>query len=431
MKKFFLIFSGIIIVFFIMVISYYVIMASNSVRVVDNYLEFQKVVDSQIDSYGYSLDDPLVIIDPYDMNLLSAMIVFQTDDYVSPSVIVKGQNNDDIVYTYPKSRIHHLPVYCLYADYDNKVIIKVNNVVKEINIKTDSIDFDNSILDSFSDDNLRIITSIDNHLVIYDRFKNIRGYFKEKFSGNPVYLDNGHYIVSSYQLNNNGSYMGIVEVDLLGKVYNQLIVPGGYYGLSFYDENTNYLYALSDKLLVIDMQTWEIIKDYNIDKLDYQYIKYDYSLNKIYLGTDEKTVVIDFDGTSEVTNDINYLKNINYLVLDRNITLDEYRLLNYKVYGTLDQTASSKNIALLSYKKMDSYYDKFGIDLYKESDRLVISSKESIGNGYIILDKFLDKHTYSLNEYQTVINSTSLSGKYSIYIKIDNEIYKTDYYVVF
>ena len=90
MKKFFLIFSGIIIVFFIMVISYYVIMASNSVEVVDNYLEFQKVVDSQIDSYGYSLDNPLVIIDPYDMNLLSAMIVFQTDDYVSPSVIVKG-----------------------------------------------------------------------------------------------------------------------------------------------------------------------------------------------------------------------------------------------------------------------------------------------------------------------------------------------------
>ena len=324
-----------------------------------------------------------------------------------------------------------MPVYCLYADYDNKVVIRVNDVVKEIIIKTDSIDFDNSILDSFSDDNLRITTSIDNRLVIYDRFKNIRGYFKVKFSGNPVCLKNGHYIVSSYQLNNNGSYMGIVEVDLLGKVYNQFIVPSGYYGLSFYDENTNYLYVLSDKLLVIDMQTWEIIKDYDIDKLDYQYIKYDYSLNKIYLGTDEKTVVVDLNGTSEITDDINYLENTNYLVLDRNITLDDYRLLNYKVYGTLDKTVDSKNIALLSYRKLDSYYNKFGIELYKESDRLIIKSKESIENGYIILDKFLDKHTYSLNEYQTVINSTSLSGKYSIYIKIDNIIYKTDYYVIF
>ena len=127
MKKYFFIFCGVFFALLILIVSYLTITASNSVNIVDNYLDFQKSVDSEIDSYGYTIDNPLVIVDPYDVNMLSAMIVFQTDDYVSPTVIVKGQNNDDFVYTYSKSKIHHWPMNCVYSDYDNEVIIKVGN----------------------------------------------------------------------------------------------------------------------------------------------------------------------------------------------------------------------------------------------------------------------------------------------------------------
>lgn len=428
MKKYFFIFGGVFFALLILFVSYLTITASNSVNIVDNYLEFQKSVDSEIDSYGYTIDNPLVIVDPYDVNTLSAMIVFQTDDYVSPTVIVKGQNNDDIIYTYSKSKIHHLPIYCLYSDYDNDVIIKVGNTSKVINIKTDTVDIDNTKLLNLDNDNM-VITNVDNHLVIVDRYKNIRGYFTKEFSGNPIYLKDGHFILSTYQTNNDGSYMGIVEVDLLGKVYNQFIVSNGYYRLSTYNECKNMLYVLSDELLVIDVQSWSIIKEYDIDNLNYKYLEYNKELDKIILGTDNEVISMDIDGNRDIMD--SYEFSNKYLIFDKNITKYDYLLFNYKLYGLLDKSKETKSISLLSYKKPDKYYNDFGLKFYFESNRLVVSSSKNIDNGYIILDKIFDKHSYEISGDYTVINGTSLSGKYSIYVKIGNKVYKTNYYVIF
>ena len=91
----------------------------------------------------------------------------------------------------------------------------------------------------------------------------------------------------------------------------------------------------------------------------------------------------------------------------------------------------SKSISLLSYKKPDKYYNDFGLKFYFESNRLVISSSKSIDNGYIILDKIFGKRSFEINGNYTVINGTSFSGKYSIYVKIGNKVYKTNYYVIF
>ena len=50
MKKYFFIFGGVFFALLILIVSYLTITASNSVNIVDNYLEFQKGVDSEIDS---------------------------------------------------------------------------------------------------------------------------------------------------------------------------------------------------------------------------------------------------------------------------------------------------------------------------------------------------------------------------------------------
>lgn len=429
MKKYFFIFGGVFFALLILIVSYLTITASNSVNVISNYLDYQKRVDNEIDSYGYTIDNPLVIVNPYDVNPLSAMVVFQTTDYVSPTVIVKGNNDDDIVYTYSNAKVHHLPIYCLYNNYDNEVIVRVGNTSKVINIKTNLVDIDDTKLFDIDNVNDTIITNIDNHLVIVDKYKKIRGYFTKEFSGKPIYLKNGHFIVSTYQTNNDGNYMGIVEIDLLGKVHNQFIVPNGYYGLSAYNDSKNILYVLSNKLLAIDVQSWSIIKEYDIDNFNYKYLGYDNELNKIILGTDNETIVIDNDGNRDTDN--NYEFSYEYLIFDKNITNYDYLLFNYKSYGLLDESIKSKSISLLSYKKTDNSYDDFGLRFYFESNRLVISSDKSIDNGYVVLDKIFDKHSYEINGTYTVINGTSLSGKYSIYVRIGNKVYKTNYYVIF
>ena len=44
---------------------------------------------------------------------------------------------------------------------------------------------------------------------------------------------------------------------------------------------------------------------------------------------------------------------------------------------------------------------------------------------------YIDKRIYDINSKYTTINKKGLAGKYSIYIKINNTIYKTNNYIKF
>ena len=70
------------------------------------------------------------------------------------------------------------------------------------------------------------------------------------------------------------------------------------------------------------------------------------------------------------------------------------------------------------------------IEILKTTNNIQIKgifTKED--DAYIILDKFLDKRVYDVKEETTIINNKGLSGKYSIYIKVNNTIYETDTYI--
>ena len=161
----------------------------------------------------------------------------------------------------------------------------------------------------------------------------------------------------------------------------------------------------------------------------YKYLEYNKELDKVILGTDNEVIVMDTDGNRNTMD--SYEFSNEDLIFDKNITKYDYLLFNYKSYGLLDIPKEAKSISLLSYKKPDKYYNDFGLKFYFESNRLVISSSKSIDNGYIILDKIFDKRSFEINGNYTVINGTSFSGKYSIYVKIGNKVYKTNYYVIF
>ena len=115
--------------------------------------------------------------------------------------------------------------------------------------------------------------------------------------------------------------------------------------------------------------------------------------------------------------------------------------LNYKIieghyFKTKTRTKTvQKNIILINYKNIDENYKEYNIKLTQENDRLKVSgnfnSKDEV---YIVLNKFLDKKIYELTNKETgikYINNVGLSGKYSIYIKINNNLYKTNKYIIF
>ena len=43
----------------------------------------------------------------------------------------------------------------------------------------------------------------------------------------------------------------------------------------------------------------------------------------------------------------------------------------------------------------------------------------------------MDKRIYDINNNYTIINKVGLTGKYNIYLKINNQIYKTNEYITF
>ena len=99
---------------------------------------------------------------------------------------------------------------------------------------------------------------------------------------------------------------------------------------------------------------------------------------------------------------------------------------------TKETKQSNKNIFLVGYKEPDKIYNRYNIKINKTIDNLqIIGDFNEDDEVYLILDKFLDKRIYDINSKYTTINKKGLAGKYSIYIKINNTIYKTNNYIKF
>ena len=102
-------------------------------------VQYQKEEEYFTDT-NYSIDDPKVILNPYGNSPLTAIVIFKTKDLTTATVTVKGKNgSDDLTHTFTPTKIHILPIYGLFAGYDNKVVIEVSGKIKEITIKTDGL----------------------------------------------------------------------------------------------------------------------------------------------------------------------------------------------------------------------------------------------------------------------------------------------------
>ena len=268
-----------------------------------------------------------------------------------------------------------------------------------------------------------------NYTYAIDSNNEIRWYLTKKYNKKISRLKNGHLLLSSDTKIANNYSTGLVEIDLLGKVYNEYDLGTNYYGS--YAETPTSILALSNNLLEIDKQNGMIIREIKLDST-YNTLSYDSKNNKIILKNSTKVLQIDYK-TEEQKQQINYK-----LESENEILLPLYNFESYniskgtKFINTKETTPSKKNILLLNYQKVDSDYKKHNIKITKENSRLIIEGTfQENEESYIILDKFLGKKVYDLQNGYNYINNTGLSGDYSIYIKINDKIYQTNNYVTF
>ena len=283
MRKFLIKYIILIVVTFIASIFIYnYVEASTSVDMEKDLLIIQKEKENNyLANTNYSIDEPNVILNPYGNSPLTALVVFQTKDLTTVTVTIKGKNNNDLVHTFTPSKVHILPIYGLYAGYDNKVIVEASGKTKELIIKTDDLPSDFTKVtgissDEFDTDEFYFTTSEDKgYTAAYDVYGNVRWYIVGDYKWDIQRLNNGHILMSSDKTINNNYSAGLMEMDLLGKVYFEYAVPGGYHHNVYELNNGNLLLAsnnlesetLEDYIVEIDRNTGNVIRAIDLNKI--------------------------------------------------------------------------------------------------------------------------------------------------------------------
>ena len=338
--------------------------------------------------------------------------MFETNDYSNVSISVKSKDgNSDINYEFPKDKHHLIPIYGLYADYNNTVVISSEGVDKVINIKTDKLPDDFVYVDSMESGNFRFYNG--NYPYAIDSNDEVRWYLNGNYYGDILVLDNSNIVIGSDKYTEDGNTISFYEMNFLGKIYHEYLLPNGYYGVNaLYNDN---ILILSDKLMLIDLQTGELIEEY-IKNDDYNYICT--IEDDIIVGKDDLYYRVT-DGELEEYSYKNIINEANFYNNTGN-----YKLMPSNRFGSLKETPiSDKRISLIKYSKGELK----NIKIEKDNNRIKIIN-DSDNKIYIILDKFLDKRVYEVG-YIKYINTFGLKGKYTVYFKLDDDVYKTDYYI--
>ena len=261
---------------------YYKVDKFKPVENVEHILDTQYQLEKDfMKDTAYSYEEPKIIVNPYGISPLTALIIFETKDLTTPTIEIKGKDKlTTYTHTFTPGKQHILPVYGLYAGMENEVVLKVNNDEVVLRIKTDELP-ENFVTPSLVksdrsklDDSLYFVTpSSKGYTAAYDVNGDVRWYLTNTSLWNIERLNNGHLLLSSDRLINPPYYTtGLYEMDMLGKVYYEYALPGGYHHDYFELENGNLLVAsddfgagtVEDYIVEIDRETGKIVKTFDV-----------------------------------------------------------------------------------------------------------------------------------------------------------------------
>lgn len=430
MKKYLILSSFLLIISSLTIIGYIAVDAKIEVPLESNILENQNLKEQYLTPYGYTIEDANIILNPYDISPLTALILFETETDEEITLEVSGKDNTTtITNKFEATTKHYIPVYGLYPDTENKIILKTKEKKITYKITTTTLPKDlepKAIVNET--DNLTFIND-NEYIYALDKNNNIRWYLNGKYQYNMLKLENGNYLIPTSTNDTSGYPIGIMEIDLLGKIYKQYNIENGYYGNVI--ETASSYYILSKNLLEVDKQTGYLLNKIEL-KDHYKDLAYNKENKTIKLLNETSTLNIDLTKNEKNTlNEKNTftLKEFNNKFYTNS---NNYKITNGVVFDITNKTEQSKEkIFLIGYKKIDNKYKSYNIKISKNQDYLKITGDFKEHEVYLILDKVLDKRIYDINNNYTIINKNGLSGKYSIYLKIDDTIYKTNQYVEF
>lgn len=347
----------------------------NEVENVVSLMEKQIQDENKLKISGYTLDDPNVVLNPYEISPLTALVIFETDEEVSPEVTIHGDSDlTTYTHTFAKGTEHYLPIYGLYAGRENKVTIKCGDEEKELTIKTDELPDDFILPTSVKKDESKLnndlyfyTPSSFGYTAAYDVNGDVRWYLTESAIWEINRLDNGRLLVSTERLAEVPYYStGLYEMDMLGKIYTEYSLPGGYHHDYYEMENGNLLVAsddfnndsgtVEDYVVEIDRKTGNIVKTFDLkdilkmtDGKSENWIEYDWFHNNS-VWYDKKTNSITLSGRhQDAVINIDYdTGKLNWILGDPEGWSDEYQKYFFKPVGDNFEWQWSQHAAMIT-----------------------------------------------------------------------------------
>lgn len=258
------------------------------------FKEYKDVDKDLINEFkgNFSLEEPFVITNPYSLSPLTAVVIFNTVDETTVSVRVKGKDeSSDITHQFDNySKNHKVPVYGLYPDKENEVLIETKTkdgkvATNTLKIKTEPLPNDISKIKVIKNDKSKMtngLTFFDcphangNYFFAIDNNGDIRWYLNDKsFNGSVMltHLQNGNFLVGTGQPipNSYNNLYKVFEVSPLGRYETEYNVYGIHHDIRE-RKNGNLIFAASkegresqnDYIVEIDRKTGKMVRDWDL-----------------------------------------------------------------------------------------------------------------------------------------------------------------------
>lgn len=414
----------------------------------------QSEYEKDFKTNGYKIENPNIIIDPYKSSPLTALILFETKNDVTPKVTVVGKdNNTTITHTFQNTTKHYLSIYGLYPDYENKVIIeykeKGKQIKKEVTIKTDKLPDDfplptsvNSKKEELGTEFYFYTPSSKGYSCAYDMNGDVRWYLTHYAIWDNTRLKNGNMLVSTERLINTPYYMtGLYEIDMFGKIYKEYSLPGGYHHDYYEMPNGNLLVAtddfdnkygtVEDYIVELDRKNGKIVNKIDLknilkmtDGKSENWTSYDWFHNNS-VWYDEKTNSITLSGRhQDAVINIDYnTKKLNWIIGDSKNWSKDYQKYFFKKIGENFEWQWSQHAAMITKEGYVFLFDNG-------------NNKSKIKDNYVPADKSYSRGVmYKINKKNMTIEQIWEYGKergsdfYSPYISDVDYLGKNHYIV--
>ena len=414
----------------------------------------QSEYEKDFKTNGYKIENPNIIIDPYKSSPLTALILFETKNDVTPKVTVVGKDkNTTITHTFQNTKKHYLSIYGLYPDYENRVIIEYKEngkqMKKELTIKTDKLPDDfplpisvNSKKEELGTEFYFYTPSSKGYSCAYDMNGDVRWYLTHYAIWDNTRLKNGNMLVSTERLINTPYYMtGLYEIDMFGKIYKEYSLPGGYHHDYYEMPNGNLLVAtddfdnkygtVEDYIVELDRKNGKIVNKIDLknilkmtDGKSENWTSYDWFHNNS-VWYDEKTNSITLSGRhQDAVINIDYkTKKLNWIIGDSKNWSKDYQKYFFKKVGENFEWQWSQHAAMITKEGYVFLFDNG-------------NNKSKIKDNYVPADKSYSRGVmYKINKKNMTIEQIWEYGKergsdfYSPYIS-DVDYLSKNHYIV-